>query len=121
MRKPGSFGRSDDDLLATARREPATVARWVRTGIENGDPRAAEAVIALAAAGVAPPDAAGQLRVATARARGLFLVRAAEALHVLTGDRSAARMIAPVLDAPDEAERRAAAAALARIGARPVT
>ena len=111
----GRYRHHSAALLAAARSDPALVARAVRTGIEQSDPLAARAVIALAAAGTAPPDAASQLRGALAGATGAFPVRAAQALHVLTGDRAWIELIARLCRTGDEAARREAAEVLAEL------
>jgi hypothetical protein len=76
---------------------PDEVARMLPVGIAAEDPVAAQAIHALADAGKAPGGAEELLRTASATATETFLVRVAQALHVLTGDESWAEPIASVL------------------------
>jgi hypothetical protein len=85
------------ELTRIARSDPQTVARMLRLGIGAGDPLAAESVGALAEAGLVPDGSEKLLRTAVGSARGTFLVRVAQALHVLTEDESWAEPIASVL------------------------
>ncbi|GIG92029.1 hypothetical protein [Plantactinospora endophytica] len=75
----------------------ATVARMLAAGIAEADPLAAESIAVLADDGLAPPDAEVLLRAVLPTASGTFLVRVAQALHVLTGDEAWAEQIASVL------------------------
>ena len=76
---------------------PDEVARMLPAGIAAEDPVAAQAIHALADAGKPPGGAEELLRTAAATATETFLVRVAQALHVLTGDESWAGPIASVL------------------------
>lgn len=76
---------------------PDEVAGMLPAGIAAEDPVAAQAIHALADAGRAPGGAEELLRTAAATATETFLVRVAQALHVLTGDGSWAEPIASVL------------------------
>jgi hypothetical protein len=66
-------------------------------GIDAEDPVAAQSICALAEERMAPVGAEALLRAAAAEATGTFLVRVAQALHVLTGDESWAGPVASVL------------------------
>lgn len=101
-------------VLDLARSDPATVTRMLRAGLAERDELAAQAFGALAAAGLAPADAASMLRSAMAEATDGFLLRLAEALFAVTGDPSWAGPIVSVLRAArSEFTRLAAAMALA--------
>jgi hypothetical protein len=84
-------------LLRLVRREPAEVRRMLAVGLDTADPLAAQSLAALADAGSAPADAEALLRAAVPGATDAFLVRVAQALHVVTGDGSWAGPIAAVL------------------------
>jgi hypothetical protein len=101
-------------MLSAARRDRALVARMLQAGLAAEDPVAARGLAELAEAGLAPRDAADVLRRHEGAASGVFLIRVAEALHVLTGDASWAARIAGVLRGDDsELVRLDAAIALA--------
>jgi hypothetical protein len=101
-------------MLAAARFDPAAVARMLRSGLADDDPLAAQGFAELAAAGLAPPDAASLLRTAAASASGLLLIRLAEALYALTLDPSwAGRVVSVLRDDDSEFVRLDAAIALA--------
>lgn len=76
---------------------PDEVARMLPIGLAAEDPVAAQAIHALADAGKTPEDAEALLRAAAATATETFLVRVAQALHVVTGDESWSKPIASVL------------------------
>lgn len=76
---------------------PAEVARMLAAGLDAADPLAAQSFAALDAEGLAPPAAESLLRSAAQEATEEFLVRVAQALHVLTGDESWSAPIAAVL------------------------
>jgi hypothetical protein len=86
------------ELATTA---PAEVARMLaaglEAGLETGDPLAAQSVAALAGNGQTPEGAEALLRAAVREATDEFLVRVAQALHVVTGDESWSAPIASVL------------------------
>jgi hypothetical protein len=108
-------------MLAAARDDRGHVARMLRAGLAADDPVAARAIAELAEAGLAPTDAVDLLRHAAVTAAGVFLIRVAEALHVLTADPSWASRIVDVLRADDsEFVRLDAAIALAAFPPAPV-
>lgn len=84
-------------LLDLAETAPDEVARMVAAGVQAGDPVAAQSLAALAAEGKAPEGAVALLRGVAPGAAGTFLVRVAQALHVLTGDGSWADPLVSVL------------------------
>jgi hypothetical protein len=84
-------------LLELARSAPADVARMLAAGLATEDPLAAQSIAALADAGQVPEGAEALLRAAAVEATESFLVRVAQALHVVTGDESWAAPIASVL------------------------
>jgi hypothetical protein len=101
-------------MLSAARYDRAHVARQLRAGLAEADPLAAQGFAQLADARLAPADAADLLRRAAAGASGRFLIRVAEALHVLTTDPSWSDRIVDVLRHDDsEFVRLDAAIALA--------
>lgn len=84
-------------LLAAVRADPRAVERMVRAGLVAGDPLAAQTIAHLAGEGRAPADAVSYLRTALGRADGIFRIRVAEALYVLTRDPSWAQPIVGLL------------------------
>jgi hypothetical protein len=86
-----------DHLLDLAGTAPAEVTRMLAAGLDAGDPLAAQSITALAAEAKAPEESVALLRAAVPDATGTFLVRVAQALHVLTGDESWADPVASVL------------------------
>jgi hypothetical protein len=85
-------------MLADARVEPETVVRMLRAGLVEGDSLAAQGFTELAAAGLAPPEAAALLTEEAASARGDLLIRVAQALFALTADPAWADRIVEVLE-----------------------
>lgn len=88
-------------LLMTAEDDPGLVSSMLAAGIELKDPLAAQSIGALADAGIAVDGAEALLRAAVPAARGTFLVRLAEALHTMTGDRAWGERVAAVLTSGD--------------------
>jgi hypothetical protein len=79
-------------LTDVARTRPAEVARMLAAGMAAADPVAAQSLAVLGL-----PESESLLRAAVASATETFLVRVAQALHLLTGDESWAAPIASVL------------------------
>jgi hypothetical protein len=90
-------GPGFDHLLDLAGMAPADVARMLAAGLDAGDPLAAQSITALATEAKAPAGSVAPLRAAIPDAAETFLVRVAQALHVLTGDESWADPIVSVL------------------------
>jgi hypothetical protein len=84
-------------LLDLGRSQPADVARMLAVGLDTTDPLAAQSIAALADADLTPSGAEALLRAALPGATDEFLVRLAQALHVVTGDESWAGPVASVL------------------------
>jgi hypothetical protein len=84
-------------LIELAGTAPADVAHMLAAGLDAQDPLAAQSIAALAGKGLAPGDAEALLRAALAVATEEFLVRVAQALHVVTGDEAWAGPVASVL------------------------
>ncbi|HET6479441.1 MAG TPA: HEAT repeat domain-containing protein [Actinoplanes sp.] len=104
-------------LVDAARARPKAVERMLRAGLEAGDSLAAQSFTALAAAGLAPPDAVSILRAALVRAQDEFRLRVAEALYAFTRDPGWATPVAGVLaGSPSGFVRLDAAIALAGFG-----
>lgn len=112
-------------LLSRWQEQPEHVTRMLQLGLSEGDPVAAQAVGYLAR-GVFPGSGlntasdrvdvsalSGPLREALAQAQGLFRVRVAQALFVLTDDQELGEPICEVLTGDDHwTEKRDAAEAL---------
>jgi HEAT repeat protein len=84
-------------LVNLAHSAPAEVLEMLTAGLAEADPLAAQSLTALAEEGLAPPEAESLLRAAVPSATETFLVRVAQALHVLTADESWAVQVASVL------------------------
>jgi HEAT repeat protein len=84
-------------LRKLAKAAPADVARMLAAGVAESDPVAAVAIAVLAEKGMTPEGAEALLRDAAPAATGIFLVRLAQAMFVLTGEQSWAEPIAAVL------------------------
>jgi hypothetical protein len=84
-------------LLELARSDPAGVERMLAVGVRAEQPLAAQSIEALADAGLAFDGAVTLLRAAVPTATERFLLHVAQALHVLTGEESWARLIVTVL------------------------
>lgn len=91
-------GPEFDGLLARARTAPVEVARMLTVGLAAGDDVAAFSFGVLAAEGLAPPGTEALLRGVLPVARESFLVRVAQALHVVTGDVAWADVVVAVLE-----------------------
>ena len=89
------------ELRRRAGTAPDEVARMLAAGITTGDPLAASSIAVLADDGCAPDGAEALLLAAVPGATGAFLIRAAQALHALTGDESWSAPVVSVL-ASDE-------------------
>jgi hypothetical protein len=89
------------ELRRRAGTAPDEVARMLTAGIGAGDPLAASSFAVLANDGCAPEGAEALLLAAVPGADGAFLIRAAQALHALTGDESWSAPVVSVL-ASDE-------------------
>jgi hypothetical protein len=77
--------------------ERSFVARMLRDGLQRHDPLAAQAIERLVRQGDGPDEIETALQSALSDAKGVFLVRAAEALFALTGDESYAEMVCRVV------------------------
>ncbi|TDV54889.1 hypothetical protein [Actinophytocola oryzae] len=84
-------------LSRLAAAQPAEVAGMLAAGLEAQDPLAAQSIVALAEEGMTPEGAETLLRAAAVDATEAFLVRVAQALHIVTGDESWAGPVASVL------------------------
>lgn len=92
---------------------PEEVERMLAAGLEAHDPVAAQSFAALWPLGTAPRSSIPLLIAVLPAATGTFLVRVAQALHVLTGDEAwAARVASVLVSAPTSSDRMDAAIAL---------
>jgi hypothetical protein len=90
-------GPDYERLLELGKSDPDTVERMLTAGLGEHDPLAAQSVRALSTAGTALPSLTARLLEAAHTATEMFLVRVAQALHVLTGEEAWADPIAGVL------------------------